>query len=140
VSTLISFTSAPDRELGTSIPVHQGALQYYDRNEPSFLQEQAEPMAFVITLLAVLFSGVMQLARRRQKSLLQVYNAELGSILKSAEHLKDKDKLQVMADHLNDIYKKIATDRTRGKLTAEDFDFIAFTWQMARDEVNERLL
>ena len=120
--------------------MHQGALQYYDRDEPSFLQEQAEPMAFVVTILAVLFSGIMQLARRRQKTLLQVYNAELGEILKKAEHLTDRDKLQTMADHLNDIFKKIAKDRTRGKLTAEDFDFIAFTWQMARDEVNERLL
>ncbi len=139
-STLSSYVQAPDRQKGTSIPIHPGASQYYDRNEPSFLQEQAEPMALVITLLAVLFSGIMQLARRRQKTLLQAYNAELGSILKSAEHLIDKDQLQTMADHLNDVFKKIAKDRTRGKLTAEDFDFIAFTWQMARDEVNERLL
>jgi len=139
-SPLSSFIEAPNREKGTSIPIHAGALQYYDRNEPSFLQEQAEPMAFMVTMLAVFFSGIMQIARRRQKALLQVYNAELGEILKKAEHMTDKNKLQTMADHLNDIFKKIATDRTRGKLTAEDFDFIAFTWQMARDEVNERLL
>ncbi|MEE9310317.1 MAG: TAXI family TRAP transporter solute-binding subunit [Cocleimonas sp.] len=139
-STLSSFVSAPDRNRGTGMPLHVGALQYYDRDEPNFLQEQAEPMAFVITILAVLLSGIMQLARRRQKTLLQIYNAELGGILKKAEHMTDRDKLQTMADHLNDVFKKIATDRTKGKLTAEDFDFIAFTWQMARDEVNERLL
>ncbi len=139
-STLSSFVQAPDREKGTEIPVHDGAAQYYDRDEPNFLQEQAEPMAFVITIFAVLFSGIMQLARRRQKSLLQVYNTELGDILKQAEHLTDRLQLQTMADHLNDVFKKIAKDRTKGKLTAEDFDFIAFTWQMARDEVNERLL
>ena len=139
-STLSSFVQAPDRSKGTAIPLHQGALQYYDRDEPNFLQEQAEPMAFIITIFAVIFSGFMQLAGRKQKSLLLVYNAELGKVLKSAEHLKDKDKLQSMADHLNDIFKKIAKDRAQGKLTAEDFDFIAFTWQMARDEVNERLL
>lgn len=139
-SSLSSFIQAPDRDKGTSIPVHQGALQYYDRNEPSFLQEQAEPMALVITLLAVLFSGIMQLARRRQKTLLQIYNKELGEILKKAEHMSDMEQLQIMADHLNDIFKKISNDRSKGKLTAEDFDFISFTWQMARDEVNERLL
>jgi hypothetical protein len=97
-------------------------------------------MAFVITIFAVLFSGIMQLARRRQKSLLLVYNEELGDTIKKAEHMVDQEELQTMADHLNDVFKKIAKDRTRGKLTAEDFDFIAFTWQMARDEVNERLL
>ena len=139
-STLSSFVEVPDRSKGTSIPLHPGALQYYERDEPSFLQEQAEPMAFVVTIMAVIFSGFMRLANRRQKALLQVYNTELGEILKAAEHLTDKEQLQVMADHLNDIFKKIAKDRTRGKLTAEDFDFIAFTWQMARDEVNERLL
>jgi len=139
-SALSSFVEAPSRDKGTSIPIHPGALQYYDRNEPSFLQEQAEPMALMITLLAVMFSGFMQLAKRRQKSLLKVYNAELGSTLKAAEHLSDKTELQNMADHLNDVFNKIANDRTKGKLTAEDFDFIAFTWQMARDEVNERLL
>jgi TRAP transporter TAXI family solute receptor len=139
-STLSSFVQAPDRDKGTGIPVHEGAQQYYDRDEPNFLQEQAEPMAFVITIFAVLFSGIMQLARRRQKSLLLVYNEELGDTIKKAEHMVDQEELQTMADHLNDVFKKIAKDRTRGKLTAEDFDFIAFTWQMARDEVNERLL
>ncbi len=139
-STLSSFVRAPDRNKGTGVPMHDGASQYYDRDEPSFLQEQAEPMAFLVTILAVLFSGIMRLARRRQKTLLQVYNVELSQIIKKAEHITDKDKLQVMADHLNDIFKKIANDRTKGKLTAEDFDFIAFMWQMARDEVNERLL
>ena len=139
-TTLSNYVQAPDREKGTSIPMHAGALQYYDRNEPSFLQEQAEPMALMITLLAVLLSGISRIAKRRQKTLLQAYNEELGTILKSAEHLTDEDQLQAMADHLNDVFKKIAKDRTKGKLTAEDFDFIAFTWQMARDEVNESLL
>ena len=139
-STLSSFVEAPDRSKGTSIPLHSGALQFYDRDEPSFLQEQAEPMAFIFTMLAVIFSGFMQLAGRKQKSLLLVYNNELSNVLKSAEHLSDRDKLQTMADHLNDIFKKISKDRAKGKLTADDFDFIAFTWQMARDEVNERLL
>ncbi|MCK5663741.1 MAG: hypothetical protein KAI17_09655 [Thiotrichaceae bacterium] len=139
-STLSSFVQAPNRDRGTGIPMHEGALQYYDRDEPNFLQEQAEPMAFIITIFAVLFSGIMQLARRRQKSLLQIYNTELGDALKKAEHLTDQAQLQIMADHLNDVFKKIANDRTKGKLTAEDFDFIAFTWQMARDEDNERLL
>ncbi|MCF6189354.1 MAG: TAXI family TRAP transporter solute-binding subunit [Cocleimonas sp.] len=139
-STLASFVQAPDRGKGTDIPLHEGAEQYYDRNEPNFLQEQAEPMAFIITILAVLGSGIMQLARRRQKSLLVAYNEELSDILKKAEHITNQSELQVMADHLNDIFKKIAKDRTRGKLTAEDFDFISFSWQMARDEVNERLI
>lgn len=139
-SSLSSFVSSPDRGSGTVIPIHDGALQYYDRNEPSFLQEQAEPMALMITLMMVLASALMQVAKRRQKALLKIYNAELGDILKAAEHLSDKIELQKMADHLNDIFKKITKDRTRGKLTAEDFDFIAFTWQTTRDEVNERLL
>jgi TRAP transporter TAXI family solute receptor len=139
-STLSSFVQAPDRSKGTSIPVHSGAMRYYDRDEPSFLQEQAEPMAFIVTIFAVIFSGLMRIASRKQKSLLLVYNEELGNVLKTAEHMTDKTKLQTMADHLNDIFKKIAKDRAKGKLTAEDFDFIAFTWQMARDEVNERLL
>ena len=139
-STLSSFVQAPDRSKGTSIPLHPGAMQYYDRDEPSFLQEQAEPMAFIVTIFAVIFSGFMRIASRKQKSLLLVYNEELGNVLKTAEHMTDKTKLQTMADHLNDIFKKIAKDRAKGKLTAEDFDFIAFTWQMARDEVNERLL
>lgn len=139
-SPLSSFVQAPDINKGTGIPMHQGAIHYYNRDEPSFLQEQAEPMAFIVTIFAVLFSGFMQLANRRHKALLKVYNAELGELLKKAEHMTDKEQLQIMADHLNDIFKKITNDRTRGKLTAEDFNFIAFTWQMARDEVNERLL
>jgi TRAP transporter TAXI family solute receptor len=139
-SKLSSFIQAPKRNQGTQIPMHDGAVQYYDRNEPSFLQNNAEPIALILTVMAALFSGIMQLARRRQKTLVQAYNQELTDILLEAEQLNDQDRLQVMADHLNDILKKVVKDRSEDNLSAEDFDFISFTWQMTRDEVNERLL
>ncbi len=139
-SILSSFVQAPNRNQGTVIPMHPGAVQYYDRNEPSFLQENAEPIALILTVLAALASGIMQLARRRQKTLVQAYNRELTDILLEAEQLSDQQRLQVMADHLNDILKKVVKDRSQDNLSAEDFDFISFTWQMTRDEVNERLL
>jgi TRAP transporter TAXI family solute receptor len=136
---LAGFISQPDRTKGTAIPLHDGAVQFYDRETPTFLQENAEMLALLLTLLAVPFSGLLQLRKKSQQKLIKEYNNTLLDYIKKAEDENDKETLETMAREVNDILIQATHDRNNDKILAEDFDLFSFIWTMARDEVNESL-
>ena len=71
------------------IPYHEGAVAYFEREEPPFLVEHAEATSLVVTLLAGGFSVLLGIGkwydRRRKNRIDAFYNevrdatAELGS-------------------------------------------------------------
>lgn len=136
---LAGFINQPDRSKGTAIPLHDGAIQFYDRETPSFLQENAEMLALLLTLLAVPFSGLLQLRKKSQQKLIKRYNNTLLQYIKKAESIDDRNTLEAMAREVNDILIQATHDRNNDKILAEDFDLFSFIWTMARDEINESL-
>lgn len=136
---LASFIQPPNLTGDSFLPIHMGAQRYFDRESPSFLEEQAEPMALILTVIVGLISLLLNLRSQRRQVRVKELNSELLNMLKKAESLHDIEKLQGMADHLNSILKKAVIERNDGLINAEDFEFFSFVWEMARDEVNERL-
>ncbi len=136
---LASFIQPPNLTGNSFLPIHSGAQRYFDRENPSFLEEQAEPMALILTVTVGLISLLFNLRAQQRQVRVKELNNELLSMLKKAESLHDKQQLQSMADRLNTILKKAVIERNEGLINAEDFDFFSFVWEMARDEVNERL-
>jgi hypothetical protein len=61
---LAALIRQPEFQQGTLLPVHQGALSYYDREKPSFLEEKAEFLALVLSFLVVLYSLALAFTRR----------------------------------------------------------------------------
>lgn len=137
---LASFIQIPHLDGDSFLPIHAGAQQYFDRENPSFLEEQAEPMALLLTVAVGLVTLLLNLRAQRRQMRVKELNNELLKILKKAEALHDQQQLQAMADHLNAILRQTVIERNDGLINAEDFDFFSFVWEMARDEVNERLL
>ena len=45
-------------EASVSLPTHPGAQAFYDRDKPSFIQENAEPLALMVTVFAMLLSSL----------------------------------------------------------------------------------
>lgn len=73
-----------DYDAGWSpVPYHEGAIAYYEREDPPFLVEYAEATSLVITLLAGGFSllvGVRQWLARRRKNRIDAYYNEVRSV------------------------------------------------------------
>lgn len=60
----LNTISSPLDSATLSIPVHEGALAFYNRDKPSFLQENADFVALLITVASMSLSGLMALSSR----------------------------------------------------------------------------
>lgn len=136
---LADFIKRPDAHGGSLIPIHDGAEQFYERETPSILQENAGVIALALTLFALLVSLGMPFRGSAQRKVVRDHNETLLSYLKVAESTEDSEELECMANEINDLLIRASHDRNNHTITAEDFSFFSFVWTMARDEINESI-
>ncbi len=140
-SRLASFITKPHIDTGTILPVHPGALAFYDRNQPSFLQENAEPIGVLFSIFAVMISGGMWLKRRweeGQKGRIDVYNLELVKLTELARSSKTAGELTEQKEKLFDMLGNVVRDLDEDKVDGEGFNFFAFTWEAAFSVINAK--
>jgi TRAP transporter TAXI family solute receptor len=119
----------------SAIPLHNGTRDYFDRDEPSFLQENAELMALYLTLLAGLISLLLNINNRRQKERVDAYNRELIKVYNAA--VDDPDPSGAFfRNRMMDIFARILRDFEQGLVTSNGFDFLSFAW----DELNDAVI
>jgi len=63
---LAGAIAAPDRSGEAYLPIHAGVWAFWDRDKPSFIQENAEAIALMISIAVVATSLYLQLATRRR--------------------------------------------------------------------------
>ncbi len=130
LNTLASLITAPDTSGGTTIPLHEGAAQYYDREKPSIWSEQADILRTMISLLAVLAS--MMFAFRNwfqggQKNRADAYNKDLIALFEA--HEKGEYTADRSRSELGRILKEVVDDLDNDRISREGFDEFSFTWQ-----------
>ncbi len=128
----IAFPSVSNQNLG--VPLHQGAKAYYDREKPSFLQENAEPIALIITVITIIISLLLKLKSRlseAQKNRADGYNLEIALLLEQIHKTEDPKELMQIRNRLLDIFSKVIKDLDLDKLSPESYQLFVFPWQMA---------
>ncbi|BAZ39967.1 TRAP transporter solute receptor TAXI family protein [Calothrix sp. NIES-4101] len=62
VKPLVATISKPDSQNDSAVPpLHVGAISFYDRDKPSFVQENADFLALVLTMILLCFSWIKNL-------------------------------------------------------------------------------
>ncbi len=130
LNTLASLIAAPDTIGGTTLPLHEGAAQYYDREKPSIWSEQADFLRTLISLLAVFLS--MTFAFRNwfqgaQKNRADAYNKDLIALFEAAE--KGEHTAGHSRSELGRILTEVIDDLDNDRISREGFDEFSFTWQ-----------
>ena len=138
---LASAIKKPDVSIGLSVPLHAGSARYFNRDQPSFIQENAEPMALMITIAAMLVSAMLALRSwltARQKNRLDSYNyvlLEIADKARSAEHLETLRELKnKLFEILNTVVRALDTD----EMTEEGFQSFSLLWESVRETINDR--
>ncbi|MEM9733161.1 MAG: TAXI family TRAP transporter solute-binding subunit [Pseudomonadota bacterium] len=139
---LSSRIADPRNEGRAALGLHPGAQRYYERNEPSFLQENAEPMALMVTLLAMLGSALLGLRRAvlaRAKNRADTYNETLLEIAARARQCRDLEDLRKMREELGLTMEAVVRALDEDRVTDEGFQSFTLLWNSVRDTVNDRI-
>jgi TRAP transporter TAXI family solute receptor len=130
LSNLASLISVPDTTGGITLPLHDGAAQYFDREQPSFWSEQADFLRTMLSLTAIfasMFFGFRNWFQGRQKDRADQYNKDLLEIYESAE--RGEHDAAHYRDALADVLKRVVEDLDNDRISSDGFDEFSFTWQ-----------
>ena len=121
-------------------PVHEGAQAWFDRDEPSFLQENAEPLALVVAVISLLLSALIGLRARvtsARKNRLDAYNYDLLAIGEMARTADASELEQLRERHfqtLETVVRALDTD----EVTEEGFQAFSLLWESVRRIIADR--
>ncbi len=139
---LASAIQAPSDQAGLSVPMHEGAAAFYSRDEPSFIQENAEPLALGVTVLAMLISSLLALRSRMvssQKNKADVYNYQLLDIQKQAMLADEQEELDGLKVDLNNVLQTVVIALDTDDVTDEGFQSFSLLWEAVRETINDRI-
>ncbi|MEM9120797.1 MAG: TAXI family TRAP transporter solute-binding subunit [Cyanobacteria bacterium P01_D01_bin.6] len=136
----------PDSGNDLGLPLHPGAQAFYDRNEPEFIVEYAEPIGLLISVSVLLGSSLWQFRiwlKGRQKNRADLYNIELLDLIDQINQTQDLEKLKELRRQLFTMLRDVVTDLDNDLISADSFESFTFPWEIAMDSVRhqeERLL
>ena len=115
--------------------------RYFNRDAPSFIQENAEPIALIITILAMLFSGLLTLRSRMgntQKDRMDSYNYMLLDIAEKARITEESGDIKAMKEELFKILETVVRALDTDEVTEEGFQSFSLLWNSVSDVLNDR--
>jgi TRAP transporter TAXI family solute receptor len=138
LTPLAGFIEPPAPGGGTFIPVHAGAQRFYDRDRPSFFQQNAESLALLLTLAAVMGSGLLRLGSRRRKKRIDLYDKEILQLAVRADETEDPAEIRRYQERLFELAAYVVDDAEVGRISPEGFNFFWFTWSMVSRHLDVR--
>jgi hypothetical protein len=138
LTPLAGFIEPPAPGGGTFIPVHLGAQRFYDRDRPSFFQQNAESLALLVTLAAVMGSGLLRLGSRRRKKRIDLYDKEILQLAVRADETEDPAEIRRYQERLFELAAYVVDDAEVGRISPEGFNFFWFTWSMVSRHLDVR--
>lgn len=143
---LASYIHPPNNlESVSRVPIHPGAQAYYDREKPSFFKANADVLASLLSIVALLGSGVWELKSRlekNQKNQADKYSErvikELNDVMTSSSTDSEKLKKQLLDARRNllDIFKESVIALNENRISQESFQSFRVVWQVAMEAVD----
>lgn len=141
VRPLAANIAKSDTENGLSAPIHEGTTAYYDRDKPSFLQENADFLALILTVSLLLGSWLWQLKRfleQRQKNNADDYTKQAITLMQRAPALATVAETEAAQHSLLSILTKAVDALDQDHISEESFQSFRVVWQIAIDVIKER--
>lgn len=135
---LAGFIAPPAAGGGTFLPVHRGAAAYYNRDEPSFLQQNYQAFALFFSVAALMASGLFRVASGRKRRRIDRYNRALLGLGSDATSIGDRAEIRARRERLFTIAGAAVDDAEAGLVSTEGFSLFTFTWKMVNDRLDER--
>jgi hypothetical protein len=124
VKPLVASFSRPTTTGGTGIPIHPGALAYYDRDQPSFIQKNSDFLGFLLTLSLLVWSWLVQLKRiieKGRKDKADAYIQQVIVLIDEDDPVTSQLSIQERQRKLDDIFEAAAKALVTEGISQESF-------------------
>jgi hypothetical protein len=130
-----AFTIEPPPSEGIlGWPMHLGAERYYNKNQPTFWVQYAEPLGLLLSLSVLVASSLWQLRLRligRQKNRADMYNLQLLELIEVIQNTPDLEELNQARQHLFAILQAVVIDLDKDRISPESFQSFTLPWELA---------
>jgi len=140
VRALLSGVKPPDTSHGLGPPVHTGSQQYYDRDKPAFVEEYADFVALLITVVLLLGSWGWELRRwivRGQKDRADKYTHEVVLLITRTQVAGSTDEVETIRRQLLKLLTDVVCALDQERISEESFQSFRVVWQIAFDLLRE---
>jgi uncharacterized protein len=120
---LLSHLSEKFDPADSPYPLHPGADRYLRRNQPSVFEQNTDFASLLVTLCAILWSGISAFRawrRRSQKSRIEHYFADVAELSKKVHAAKDKEELATLLKTVNDTEARALSELAAERLEPND--------------------
>jgi TRAP transporter TAXI family solute receptor len=137
---LVAKISRPDATHGISIATHHGAIAYYERNRPSFVEEHASLLSLILSIVTLIGSGFVGLRVR----ILQNQKDKTDEYIKLATRCLKIDKTDRSGvlnrqQELDAIFEHAVEALTREEISQESFRTFNEVYKDVREALERKL-
>lgn len=122
-------------------PMHPGAEQYYNKNQPNFWVQYAELLGLFLSLGVLVVSGIWQLRLwliGRQKNRADMYNLQLLDLIETIQNTQDLEELNQTRQQLFIILQAVVIDLDKDRISPESFQSFTLPWEVAITTLRHR--
>jgi uncharacterized protein len=122
---LAAAITAPDQTQGLTIPLHEGAAAYFNKDAPNFIEANSNSIGLMLTVAAMVVSGFLAVRSwflARQKNLGDVFNRRLTALNQRALSAVSGAELAEIKTELAEMLEQIVAALDTDDVTAEGFD------------------
>ncbi len=141
VRLLLVQTRRPDVQTGTGPALHPGALEFYEKDKPSFLLAHADYVGLFITVGLMVGSWLWELKRwmqRQQKNAADIYSNRAMALITAAQEVQSAPELDAISRNLLGILGEAVHDLDTDKMSEESFNSFRAILQIGIEVTRDR--
>lgn len=141
VRLLLAQVRRPESQAGIAPPLHAGALSFYDKDQPWFLQAHADYVGLILTVVLMAASWIWELkrwAQGQQKNAADRYSNRAVALMNSAQELNSLGALEDLRAKLLEVFTEAVHDLDSDKLSEDSFASFRSILQIAMDVTRDR--
>ncbi len=138
---LLAQVRRPDAQRGFGPALHAGAINFYNKDKPTFLQANADFIGFIITTGFMVASWIWQLNRwmqKQQKSTADGYSNRVVALIGVVQEANAIEPLDAIWRELLAILEEAVRDLDAEKLSEESFLSFRSILQIGMEVTKER--
>jgi hypothetical protein len=139
----INLMKAPDNDTATSsvLPNHRGALDYFNREQQTFMDRYGDWMWFALFAGGGVSSGAAWMARllvRRRREIVDEVLERLGELMKEARCAQTRDELDALTREIDDLVKTCLSYARQRTTTTRVMSALILAIDSARSAIGDR--